>query len=112
MARFCTKLAEEKKKVQTWDISDPLPTTPKLKLPPVQQKGLEKEESVKVADESADQAYQQSKQEVLEMLGRIQEKIHQHGKAQAGDASNWGHAGDLGHVKEVLQEVLAFLGEG
>ena len=66
----------------------------------------------KLAEEmSADAHYQQDKQAAMELLGKIQEQIHQHGQRQGRESENWGYYGDMKHVVELLGQISDFLND-
>ncbi len=48
--------------------------------------------------------------DVLIELDRIKTQLSAHADRAKADPTNWGHAGDLGHVLELLREVVHFTG--
>lgn len=63
----------------------------------------------KMAGETAEQEYAKKKRECDALLRSIGKKIGRHSLRQDKDKGNWGFAGDLGHVVELLKEVDEFL---
>ena len=55
--------------------------------------------------QNAKQKYNERKKEIDKLIANIQKKLDKHGK----DEISWAHAGDLGHVKELLSEIDQFL---
>ena len=53
--------------------------------------------------------YRQRRQTVDALLDELRKKIDTHAQRAAADPSNWGYAGDLGHVEEVLRDLTAFM---
>jgi len=47
---------------------------------------------------------------VAERLADIQALLAKHAERQAADARNWGYAGDLSHVDNLLAQVVHALG--
>jgi len=64
-----------------------------------------------IADDRAAQAYQARRRDVEKLLDMLKEEVAHHAEAAAREPGNWGFAGDLGHVRELLVEVLSFLTE-
>jgi len=58
---------------------------------------------------TAADAYRQRRQAVDALLDELRKKIDIHAQRAAVDPSNWGYAGDLGHVEEVLRDLAAFM---
>lgn len=57
--------------------------------------------------DTARTAYAKRKADIEESLKLIEAKL----KAEAGgDAINWSHVGSLGHVEELLRQVIEFMG--
>lgn len=63
----------------------------------------------KVAAESADQVYKQRVKKILGMLKDTERLLDKHAKAQKEKPEDWGFAGDLGRVEELLTEINAFM---
>lgn len=63
--------------------------------------------------ETAQAAYSRRFAGVSELLLKLDEGLKAHSDRQAVDPRNWGFAGDLGHVEELLGRALfALTGEG
>lgn len=58
---------------------------------------------------TAEENYQQRRETVDALLGELRGKLDVHAKRAAADPKNWGYAGDLGHVEEVLRDLAAFM---
>lgn len=58
---------------------------------------------------TAADAYRQRGQAVEALLDELRGKLDAHAQRAAVDPSNWGYAGDLGHVEEVLRDLAAFM---
>ncbi len=58
---------------------------------------------------TAADAYRQRRQAVEAMLNELRGKLDAHAQRAAADPQNWGYAGDLGHVEEVLRDLAAFM---
>ena len=58
---------------------------------------------------TAADAYQQRRQAVDALLEELRGKLDAHAQRAAADPANWGYAGDLGHVEEVLRDLAAFM---
>jgi hypothetical protein len=43
-------------------------------------------------------------------IARLNKALIKHSKKQAQQPGHWGYAGDLGHVSELLDEAINFLG--
>ncbi len=54
-------------------------------------------------------AYRQRRRSVNALLDELRKKIDAHAQRAAADPANWGYAGDLGHVEEVLRDLAAFM---
>jgi hypothetical protein len=64
-----------------------------------------------IADEQAERVYQACRQDVDRLLDMLKEEVTHHAEAAAREPGDWGFAGDLGHVRELLTEALAFLAQ-
>lgn len=64
----------------------------------------------KTAERTAAQAYRDNSDRIHKATVRLSIALKAHARRQAADARNWGFAGDLGYVAEVLEEALAFIG--
>lgn len=53
--------------------------------------------------------YRQRRQAVDALLEGLRDKLDAHAQRAAADPANWGYAGDLGHVEEVLRDLTAFM---
>jgi len=53
--------------------------------------------------------YARRLREIDMVLRDLKKKLDQHKKEQAKEPLNWGYAGDLGHVQELLAEINTFL---
>lgn len=51
-------------------------------------------------------AYRERQEKIAGLMDAIREKLDRHAEGKI----NWGHVGDLGHVKELLAEIITFLG--
>ena len=58
---------------------------------------------------SASDAYQSRLGQVRAHLTRIEALAAAH-EREAGDRPDWGHTGDMGHVAEILEQAVQFLG--
>ena len=63
-------------------------------------------------NETAVEAYTRLAVEVNGQLKRLTDALEAHRARHQNNPTDWGYTGDLGHVKELLGEVLAFLGSG
>jgi hypothetical protein len=59
----------------------------------------------------APETYKKHAKEVRELLRETQERLRAHEARQSRHPLNWGWAGDLGRVKQLLQELNEFLGD-
>lgn len=57
-------------------------------------------------------AYAAAQVKTRDALARIATALDAHQDRQPPEAIHWGHAGDLNHVRALLNEVAAFLGSG
>ena len=58
----------------------------------------------------AKDAYQERRREVAALLDTIGQELDVHARLMDEEGGrNWGRVGDLGHVKELLIETLAFV---
>jgi hypothetical protein len=51
-------------------------------------------------------AYRERQERIAGLMDAIRKKMGRH----AAGKINWGHVGDLGHVEELLAEIITFLG--
>jgi hypothetical protein len=58
----------------------------------------------------AQKAYAQHQEWIAQMLARLDTLLEQHARQAAEKPTNWGFAGDLGHVEEILDKAVTFLG--
>jgi ElaB/YqjD/DUF883 family membrane-anchored ribosome-binding protein len=58
---------------------------------------------------TAAEAYERHTQEINTKLQRIADGVKAHAQRQVQRPNEWGHAGDLAHVNELLDDVLGFL---
>jgi hypothetical protein len=68
--------------------------------------------TTKANEPSAATCYVERYAQCQDLLKRIAQRLRSHRGEQAQTPAHWTHAGDLGHVREQLTEVLAFLGGG
>jgi hypothetical protein len=61
-------------------------------------------------DERAWNQYQTRAKEISNLLKSIEGSLKTHYKRAEKQKENWGFAGDLGHVKELLDDIDEFLG--
>lgn len=59
-------------------------------------------------EQSAEQAFKQNYQEVLDTLAAIKHEVTQ--RHNDGRLKDWADVGSLGHVKEELNNIAEFLG--
>jgi hypothetical protein len=59
---------------------------------------------------NATETYQANRNEIDAKITRIQELLKAMDERQAGDPKNWGFAGNTGHIKSELEEILETLG--
>jgi hypothetical protein len=60
--------------------------------------------------QTAKDAYQERRNEIAALLDTIGQELDVHARLMAEEGSrNWGRVGDLGRVKELLVETLAFI---
>jgi len=65
-------------------------------------------ETNKTRPTTAANTYRQRRQTVDALLEELRGKLDAHAKRAEADPKNWGYAGDLGHVEEVLRDLAAF----
>ena len=53
--------------------------------------------------------YEEAHADVLRQIEQIRAAVDAHATTAAATPSNWGHAGDMQHVRARLADVLAFL---
>jgi hypothetical protein len=71
--------------------------------------GTKEKRQRRAAQETARQAYQRLTAEVADQMARLQAVIGQHDAD--GRPVHWGHVGDMGHIAEQLDNILAGFGE-
>lgn len=59
---------------------------------------------------NATNAYVVARTRIDEQLKLLQKLLHAHANKAAAQPGNWGHAGSLGHVSEILDQAVLFLG--
>lgn len=52
--------------------------------------------------------YAERQMEVQAKIEQLRIKVETHAMREAADPKNWGYNGDLGHVNQVLDELLEF----
>ena len=60
----------------------------------------------------ANKAYMDRYTEVQTLLGKVNRLLQDHSRTQQQNSESWGHAGDLSHVSEKLQEIIEFMAGG
>ena len=61
---------------------------------------------------TADETYNKNQFQLKENLKRLQKLADAHKREFRGTSRrNWGYAGDLGHVNEILQQAINFLAQ-
>lgn len=63
------------------------------------------------ANRDADADYKKRSREVRQTLKNIEKRLNVHDKKQSRDPKNWGYVGNMGHIKELLEEVASFIGQ-
>ena len=58
---------------------------------------------------TAKQKYDQTRSEITTLINQIDAALREKDKVAMKEIYNWGHVGDLGHIRERLQEVVKFL---
>ena len=58
---------------------------------------------------TAAQTYEERAQDIGAMMGWLQDELDVHEEKAKAEPLNYGYAGDLGHVREKLVEILTFL---
>lgn len=53
--------------------------------------------------------YDQKRQEIDRKMSRLEKELGKHEKEQLKEPTNWGYIGDLGHVSELLDDILSFI---
>jgi len=56
--------------------------------------------------------YDKMRQGVDRKMSRLEKELGKHAKDQLSEPTNWGYIGDLGHVSEVLDNILEFINSG
>jgi len=59
---------------------------------------------------NANDAYHAARAHVDERLKTLDRLLRAHGARQFRDRASWGYPGDLGHVNEILDQAIEFLG--
>ena len=63
-----------------------------------------------MATQTANDAYQARRNEIAALLDTLGQELDVHARLMCEEGGkNWGRVGDLGHVKELLIETLAFV---
>ena len=60
---------------------------------------------------TAAEAYLTRRSDVERLLDMLREEVAHHAEYAATEPGDWGFAGDLGHVRDLLVETLAFLAQ-
>jgi hypothetical protein len=60
---------------------------------------------------TAAEAYRARRSDVETLLDMLREEVAHHAEYAATEPRDWGFAGDLGHVRDLLVEALAFLAQ-
>jgi hypothetical protein len=60
---------------------------------------------------TAAEAYKARRSDVERLLDMLREEVAHHAEYAATEPRDWGFAGDLGHVRDLLVEALAFLAQ-
>jgi len=60
---------------------------------------------------TAAETYRARRSDVDKLLDMLREEVAHHAEYAATEPRDWGFAGDLGHVRDVLVEALAFLAQ-
>jgi len=55
-------------------------------------------------------AYQQRREQLDAQLAQLKEALRDHRVRAANHADDWGYPGSLGHIAEILEQALTFLG--
>ena len=63
----------------------------------------------KARGETAAEAYAKTRGDNAALLDLIDQELAVHEKRAAADPGSWNRTGDLGHVRELLMQVLVFL---
>ena len=58
---------------------------------------------------TADQAYKENTTAIETAIQHLQAGLKQHAKEQAEAPTNWGFAGDVSHVLELLKQAASFI---
>jgi len=58
---------------------------------------------------TAREAYASHTNDIARLLDCIQMELHRHAEEAKADPKNWGRAGDVGEVRRLLVETLAFI---
>ena len=59
--------------------------------------------------QTAAQSYETRQREIAAMLDFLKCELEAHARRAKADGLNWGHAGDLEHVRQNLKETLVFV---
>ena len=60
---------------------------------------------------SAEYRYKLQVAKARKLLSHVSEFLGIHEKEAAEDPTNWGYVGDMGHVGEMLEDVVTFLAD-
>ena len=63
-----------------------------------------------MANKDATTAYRTARERVDRQIAQIQALLQRHASKQTAAPANWGYAGDVNHVVEILNDALEFLG--
>ena len=64
-----------------------------------------------MAKETVAQAYQRHQNDIGALLDLVGQEVARHAEYARAEGLNWGHAGDVAHVRKCLVEVLAQLAQ-
>ena len=59
---------------------------------------------------TADNQYKAHQASIRELMATLEARLAKHETKASADPSNWGYAGDLGHIETDLKELVRFLG--
>jgi len=60
----------------------------------------------------ADQTYQRNVKNVEKLMGDLQKLIKQHQERQKQFPTDYGYAGDMGHIEDICKQAVSFLSGG
>ncbi len=64
------------------------------------------------AKQTAAETYETRRREIAAMLELLKCELEGHADNAKADGLDWGHVGDLGHIRENLKETLVFVTGG